>query len=255
MTTHQPGNVHVRFAKTKHEIASAQRLRFEVFSKELGAQLPSEKDGFDIDHFDPYCHHLIAVDALNSKVIGTYRILPPSGARAAGGYYIGQHYDLTPLHGIASSLIEVGRVCVHPDYRASQALPLLWSGLARYMRAHNWHYMIGSGSIPTRYGIEQALNVYQQLIEKYAAPKPLRLSALKKLAWPTRTAPSKAEVPPLLRAYAQMGAWIAGEPFADEEFRCVDVPILLQFDQLNPRFAKRFFGEAAVVRTAAVAQS
>jgi putative hemolysin len=243
----QASNIHVRMASSAFEVAQAQRLRFDVFCREMGATLRTEKPGLDFDHYDPHCRHLIAVDSLNSRVVGTYRILPPHGALASKGYYIGQHFDLSPLQALNYSLIEVGRACVHPGFRGTAVLNMLWAGLARLMRAENWHYMIGSGSISTLEGWGNAFDVYAQLKEQYAVPKQWHLESLKPVQMPTLVSRGKATVPPLLRAYMQMGAWVAGEPYVDHDFNCIDVPVLLQFDRLTPRFERRFFGETSLV--------
>jgi putative hemolysin len=52
-------------------------------------------------------------------------------------------------------------------------------------------------------------------------------------------------VPPLLRSYLGLGAWVCGEPAWDPDFGCADVPLLLALDRLDARFARRVLGRAA----------
>ena len=39
-------------------------------------------------------------------------------------------------------MVEVGRSCIHPDYRGGAVIALLWSGLADYMVRNNYEYLI-----------------------------------------------------------------------------------------------------------------
>ena len=52
----------VGWAKHQDEVREAQRLRYQVFGEEMGAQLTTPDGtpaGHDADRFDPYCEHLI----------------------------------------------------------------------------------------------------------------------------------------------------------------------------------------------------
>jgi putative hemolysin len=71
----------VGMARTPGEILDAQRLRYRVFSGEMGANLPSRTPGVDHDIYDPFCEHLVVRDTQSGEVVGTYRILPPDRAR------------------------------------------------------------------------------------------------------------------------------------------------------------------------------
>ena len=84
-------------ARTVAEVAEAQRIRYKVFAEEMGAKLPSAATGLDIDRFDEFCDHLLVRDNSNSKVVGTYRILPPDQAYLSGGYYSETEFDLSRL--------------------------------------------------------------------------------------------------------------------------------------------------------------
>ena len=120
-TTHpqrQRPELSVGLARNDSEIEEAQRLRYRVFAGELGARLPSRIAGVDHDIYDPYCDHLIVRDERKGEVVGTYRILSPQNARRIGGYYSENEFDLTRLQHLRRKLVEIGRSCVHPDYRS-----------------------------------------------------------------------------------------------------------------------------------------
>ena len=52
----------ISWAINDEEIKEAQRLRYKVFAEEMGAHLPVNEDGLDIDEFDAYCDHLLIRD-------------------------------------------------------------------------------------------------------------------------------------------------------------------------------------------------
>lgn len=91
---------------------SAQRLRYTIFANEMGARLtppPGTPPGIDADRFDAHCDHLLVhvidpAGVLASRLVGTYRVLNPVGARRAGGYYSESEFDLAPLRPLAVKL-------------------------------------------------------------------------------------------------------------------------------------------------------
>jgi putative hemolysin len=77
--TQERGGIEVAWAKHQDEVREAQRLRFDVFAKEMGARLSSPVVGHDIDLFDDFCEHLLVRDVKTRQVIGTYRVNASSG--------------------------------------------------------------------------------------------------------------------------------------------------------------------------------
>ncbi|MYR56617.1 GNAT family N-acetyltransferase, partial [Streptomyces sp. SID625] len=112
-----PARYTVALARDEADVRAAQRLRHDVFAGELGALLATPEPGHDIDAFDAHCDHLLVRDTATGQVVGTYRLLPPERAAVAGRLYSEGEFDLTALGPIRSSLVEVGRSCVHPDHR------------------------------------------------------------------------------------------------------------------------------------------
>jgi putative hemolysin len=49
-------------------------------------------------------------------------------------------------------------------------------------------------------------------------------------------------VPPLLRGYLRLGAWICGEPAHDTDFDVADFFVLLSVDRVDPRYLEHFLG-------------
>ncbi len=233
----------VGLARSPGEVTDAQRLRHRVFAGEMGANLPSRIPGVDHDIYDPHCEHLVVRDSATGEVVGTYRILSPIRARLIG-YYSENEFDLTRLQHLRPRLVEVGRCCVHPDYRSGATMTLLWSGLAEYMLKNRHDYLIGCASVSMGDGGHAAASLYARLAahlgpqEYRVFPRcPLPLAALRN-DQPTAT-------PPLIKGYLRAGAWICGEPAWDPDFNTADLPVLMPMARLSERYAKHYLGCAA----------
>ena len=137
----------ITLAKSAFEVREAQRLRYRIFAEECGVQLPTRSLGIDEDEFDSYCDHLIVRDTARDEVVGTYRILTSWKAKEAGRFYSETEFDLTKLKPLVPHIVEVGRSCIHPDYRQGSVITLLWAGLAQYMMSGGYEYLMGCASI------------------------------------------------------------------------------------------------------------
>ncbi|OKI68827.1 GNAT family N-acetyltransferase [Micromonospora sp. CB01531] len=230
-------------------VAAAQRLRHEVFATELGATLGPGAAGLDTDEYDAHCDHLVVLREGTDEVIGTYRLLPPG--RTDRRYAEGE-FDLAALAPLRDDLVEAGRSCVHPDHRSGAVLNLMWAGIARYLHLRGSRWLGGCASVPVADGGTAVAEVWAQATARHLAPPPLRVAPRR--PWfaeaPAAVDPatlSSAErhalVPPLLRGYLRLGAWICGEPAYDPDFDCADFYVLLSLDRMNPRYLRHFLGE------------
>ena len=200
--------------------------------------------GVDHDDFDPHCEHLIVRDEVAQAVVGTYRILSPENASKTGGYYTESEFDLAPLWQLRPTLVEVGRSCVHPDYRTGATISLLWSGLIKYMLDHRYLHLVGCASISMADGGHAAASIYHR-IGSHMSPPELRVRPLRPLPLGELRNDVPAGMPPLIKGYLRAGAYVCGEPAWDPDFNTADLPILLSMSQLNCRYCQHFAkGEA-----------
>lgn len=232
----------VRMAQSKDDIREAQRLRWRVFAGELGARLSSREEGIDQDIFDAHCLHLIVRDDAKDEVIGTYRLLPPDAAKRLGCYYAESEFDLTRLRPLRASLVEVGRSCIHPDYRGGAVIALLWSGLARYMLANRYAYLGGCASMSMADGGYGALAVYRALRDRHLAPVEYQVHPRRPLPELDADEDASGEAPPLVKGYLRCGAWVCGDPAWDPEFNTADLFMLLPMSRISARYARHFLG-------------
>jgi putative hemolysin len=232
----------VGFARTPSDILEAQRLRYRVFAGEMGANLPSRTPGVDHDIYDPYCEHLVVRDTQSAEIVGTYRILSPENARQIG-YYSENEFDLTRLQHLRPRLVEIGRSCVHPDYRTGATIGMLWSGLAQFMTERGYDYLMGCASISMGDGGHAAASLYNRL-SQHMGPAEYRVFPRCPLPLAALQNDLPAETPPLIKGYLRAGAWICGEPAWDPDFNTADLPILMPMAKVSNRYAKHYLGQA-----------
>jgi putative hemolysin len=232
----------VSLAQTMDDLTECQRLRYQVFNCELGEGLAaSEPCGLDRDRFDFICDHLMVRDTASAKLVGTYRM--QTGYRAKGnlGYYSAQLFDLRPFEAIRGEVLELGRACVHQDYRNTTALFLLWKGIAMYSALCNARYLIGCSSL-TSQDENEGMVLYHELRDRYLVEPPLRTEPHPGCRCNVTEETVASPPPPrLFRAYLDLSARLCGPPAIDREFKTIDFLTPLDLQAIPDRVRTRFF--------------
>ena len=207
----------VSWATTEEDIRACQRLRYRVFVDEMGARLSLPQGspaGHDIDLYDSYCEHLmvrdVSDDALGGVVVGTYRVLTPWAARQTGGLYTETEFDLTRLRTMRGRMAELGRSCVHEDYRSGAVILALWAALGEFMQRHGLDTMIGCASISMRDGGHVAASLWRQLSQNHLAPIEQHVRPRLPLPVDELRSDLQVDMPPLIKGYLRCGAKILG---------------------------------------------
>jgi putative hemolysin len=227
-------------AKSEAEVREAQRLRWRVFADEGGAQLDSIADGYDIDAFDPHCIHILVRDTASDHVIGTYRVLTGAGAVETGGFYSETEFDLDRLAHLRPRIAELGRSCVHPDYRSGAVIALLWSAIADVIAAQNCDILVGCASVSMRDGGQTATALYNQMIRTNLAPLEYRVTPHNPIILCENADAPALSIPPLMKGYMRAGAWVCGAPHWDPDFNTADFFMMLQLSSLDQRYARHY---------------
>jgi putative hemolysin len=229
-------------ANDNEEVLAAQRLRYQVFAEEMGANLNSRKPGLDIDYFDEFCAHLVVRDDNSGEIVGTYRMLPPERAAQAGRLYSDSEFDLSAIADLRGSLVETGRSCVHPDHRSGAVVSLVWAGIARYMLLSGHRYLAGCASVPLADGGRYAAGVWDVLRTSHYALDSQRVTPLRPWLPDDVARPSRSVLPPLIKGYVRLGAKVCGPPAHDPEFGVADFFVLLDLQKIDERYLKFFLG-------------
>lgn len=235
--------ISISWARHQDEVREAQRLRYKVFAEEMGATLKPSSEGLDIDIFDDFCEHLIIRDTESLKVIGTYRVLPPHQAKQMGCFYSDSEFDLTRLRHLRHKMVEVGRSCVHRDYRSGGVIMALWSGLGQYMKKNDYEIMLGCASVPMGDGGHYAASLSTKLNASHLTDIEYRV--FPRLALPVEELNNQLDVEPpaLIKGYLRLGAKVCGNPAWDPDFNTADFLTMLRMEDIHPRYAKHFLGQ------------
>lgn len=237
----QGRNLKTGLTRCPEQIRAAQRLRYQVFSKEYGSDLGTQTPGIDADRFDDVCDHLMVTDTDTNELVATTRILHQDARADVGGFYSAEEFDITALENLPGTMAELGRTCVHPDYRNGGTISLLWTALASWLVSRKVNYLIGCASISMADGGSRAWRIAQDLQRQHLTAPDCRVTprrALPHLANPDNN--RKEEIPGLIRAYMRLGAKVCGEPCWDPEFRCADMLVLLEVSKLANRYSRHF---------------
>ena len=242
------GSLEVSWARHNDEVRQTQRLRFRVFAQEMGARLATTVPGHDVDLFDNYCEHLLVRDALTQEVVGTYRLLTPAQARRVGSTYSDLEFDLTRLRSLRERMVELGRSCVHPDYRHGGVIMALWGALAEFMVRNKLDTMIGCASIPMLHnGLvsgDVAASIWQQLQRTHLAPIEHHVHPRLPLPVDRLDSSLTVEPPALIKGYLRLGAKVLGAPAWDPDFNTADLPMMMRIAELPARYRRHFLGNS-----------
>jgi putative hemolysin len=255
------GQLEVCLACDRRSIKRLQALRYKIFYEHgrAIADLRTRLTGRDTDSFDELCDHLMVVDRSLAKaiscelpIVGTYRLLRREVAERHGGFYSGGEFEISDLlkRHPGKRFLELGRCCVLPAYRSKRAIELLWQGIWTYVHEHRIDVMIGCASFEEtdREHVARSLSFLHHFAP---APEPWRAAARSSRRIEMDLIPRNAidvrrawrELPPLVKGYLRAGAFVGDDAVFDEQFRTIDVLVVLPVAAIEARYA-RHFGKA-----------
>lgn len=251
------GTLEVRLVTTKAELKTAQKLRYNVFYEEMfaRAQGVTKTRKLDQDRFDKICDHLIVVETASGdkggEIVGTYRLLRQGIASQNGGFYTQGEYNIDALIGRHpnKNFLELGRSCVLEKYRTKRTVELLWHGIWAYILHHKIDVMFGCASLAGT-DTEAMADQLSVLNAASKTPDPWKVRAHDDLyvdmGKESEQSPRKAlgKLPPLIKGYLRLGAYIGEGAVVDHHFGTTDVLIVLPIENINPRYIT-YYGEDA----------
>tara|TARA_R110002110_G_scaffold264199_1_gene479925 strand:+ start:3742 stop:4515 length:774 start_codon:yes stop_codon:yes gene_type:complete len=237
----------VRIADGPCDIRQAQGLRYDVFITELGG------DGASVDHaeklesdrFDGFATHLMLEDlapAAPRRLVGVYRLMTDDMARGAGGFYSAAEFDLAPLLESKRSLLELGRSCLHVDYRGGAGMLKLWAALADYVAAQKIDLMFGVASFSgvNTADLAQPLSYLRHFhsAAPHISPIARTDNAVALDVIPKDRIDRKAAIlaiPTLIKAYLRLGGVVGQGAYVDYAFNTTDVCLILDTELARAR--------------------
>lgn len=239
----------VRLAQNQLEIERTLSLRYDIFNLEMSEGLPRSRDtGKDRDSYDIFCDHLVVVDKARDEMItGTYRLLRSDVARREIGFYSENEFNLSNVYALPGRSAEIGRSCVHREYRDGSVISLLWNGLASYMREFEVQYLMGCASLHTKDPLV-ASKIYAWFKQKDAIASEVTVNPLASHRLdgfdPDFTINDvksiSKEIPPLIKGYLRAGTKVCGYPAWDPEFGTIDFFVLFNRRDIEQRYSRHF---------------
>ncbi|MBY0382714.1 MAG: GNAT family N-acetyltransferase [Xanthobacteraceae bacterium] len=257
------GPLEVRLVNKRSDIKRAQRLRYNVFYKDgtAIADAPTMLARRDKDAFDKICDHILVLDhaakpSLSGKqpVVGTYRLLRQDVAESRDGFYTDEEFDVSSLVERHPDLrfLELGRSCVLPPYRTKRTVELLWHGIWTYVRRHRMDVMIGcasfEGTDPDRLALPLSfLHHHARAPDEWRArahdSRYVEMNRMSKDAIDTKAA--LRELPPLIKGYLRVGAYIGDGAVIDHQFGTTDVLVVMPVSAIASRYIGHFGADAS----------
>lgn len=245
------GPIAVRLTRNAAEVQAAQKLRFDIFYREYGAMPVGDMEakGLDYDEFDAVADHLVVVDRKDGieRIVGTYRLMRNEAAQKAGRFYSAAEFDISPLEKSGLNLVEVGRSCVHADFRTRSVLQLLWQGIAEYVDWFNIKVLFGCASfhdtnIQTHTDMLSYLHHYHHAPDGFC-PKALPDQYIDMNLIPKESLDPKAallKLPPLIKGYLRLGGFVGDGAIIDRQFNTIDVCIVVKTGLVSQRYRKHY---------------
>jgi putative hemolysin len=256
------GNMEVRLARTRSDLKRAQRLRYHVFYEEMAA-IPdalATMSRRDEDPFDSICDHLLVLDhgppakvspwPRRPRVVGTYRILRQDVAELHDGFYTQGEYNISPLlekSGKDCRFMELGRSCVLKPYRNRRTVELLWQGIWSYAREHGVDVMLGcasfEGTDPRRHDDALSFLHHNSMAPerwRVKAHDHVRVDMNMKRSGEIATRDALRAMPPLIKGYLRLGAYVGDGAVIDHQFGTTDVFIILPVEAIDERYFTHF---------------
>jgi len=243
-------NFTIKIAESNFEIKKAQSLRYKIFFKEKKIKKKSFKFLLqrDYDFYDKISDHLIIIDnnrEIRDNVIGTYRLLRGNCAKLYRGFYTEQEFDISNLKKNFSGkdILELGRSCVHPQYRSGIILKLLWQGISNYIKMYKIKILMGCASFhgtnPSKFKDEFSL-----LYESYRLPEDYDVKSLQsnEISFNKNINHSTTlnKLPPLIKGYLRAGGMVSENFYIDREFETIDYCVIMLTEKIVSRYQNKF---------------
>ena len=245
----EAGHLTVRVTNKPHLLKQAQHLRYQIFFDEMGGvpsnpQVLAEKR--DFDDYDAICDHLIVQDeSKNGQVVGTYRLLRREPMQRIGSFYTEKEFNVDDIKVMDGEIMELGRSCVHADYRSRAVMQLLWRGIGAYVTHYDIKLLFGCASLN---GIDPEANHMGLSFLHHAHQTPAPLTPKSNDTYifkplPLAEVDAKAalrQLPALVKGYLRMNGSFGEGVYIDHECHCVDVAVVVQTELLKDNYSKRY---------------
>lgn len=239
MLTLKKGRYAARLADTRADVEAAQRLRYLAFIADTGAA--PRPMGVDADDFDIPCHHVLVEDAKSGVLVCCFRLLMIPDGREIGRSYSAQYYELSALEAFKGPMVEMGRFCIHPEWKDPDIVRVAWGMMTRFVDDSGAEMLFGCSSFHGT-DAEAYHDAFAMLRDKHLAPKrwlpKVKAPNVFRFARKLRREPDEKRamltMPPLLRSYLVMGGWVSDHAVVDRDMGTLHVFTGLEIRSIPP---------------------
>ena len=248
-------NFRIKIAEKSSELKKAQALRYSVFYKEKKAIPTISKKilKLDYDKVDNFADHLIVIDknrkGIKNKIVGTYRLIRGDIASHFGGFYTSTEFDLSSIMTSykQNEILELGRSCVHEDYRNGAIMHLLWRAIAEYVKLYDIKILLGCVSF-NGIDIMKYADELSYLRKNFSLPEEFSVKSLDKKIYPVCTETNLktnnfrtfVKLPPLIKGYLRLGGKVSYDYFVDRKFNTIDLCVVVNTDSISEKYKKKY---------------
>lgn len=237
------GNLVAREAISDQDIQRAHDLRFQAFHLSRGSK---ERATSDADGFDAVYRHVL-IEKLG-RLVACFRIKVFEGPLVLLASYSGCHYDLGPLTALTGPFADIGRLAVRPGEIEPDILRMIWGALARLVDDHALRYLLGCTSFGGADPVQHA-SALSALCRSHLGPAallPRRKAGAAVDMTLVSAPPDPKRIPPLLRGYLALGAWVSDHAVIDRQLDTLHVFTFLDIAAIPPARARVLRRIAAV---------
>ena len=248
-------NFVIKIAEKKSELKNTQGLRYSVFYTEKKAIPTISKKilRLDYDRVDKFADHLIVIDknrgGIKNNIVGTYRLIRGDVAANFGGFYTSSEFDLSKIFNSYkhNQILELGRSCVHQDYRNGTIMNLLWKAIAEYVKLYDIKILLGCASFHGT-DIIKHTNELSYLRKNFSLPDEFSVKSLDTKIYPSYTEINSnindlrtfVKLPPLIKGYLRIGGKVSHDCFVDHKFNTIDLCVIVTTDNIDEKYKKKY---------------
>ncbi|WP_300030908.1 GNAT family N-acyltransferase [uncultured Roseobacter sp.] len=208
----------IRAAVTSHDLEAVRALRIRAFGADA-----------DAADWDSEAHLLLIESCDTGRILCSFR-LRDFEAWEISQSYSGSFYELSALGRYPGTMVEIGRFCVAPGCADPDVLRLAWSAITAHVDKRNASFLFGcssfQGTEPEAY-----MDTFSILRARHLAPEcwrpRIKAPEVFRYAASAESRPdlkrAMQAMPPLLRSYLMMGAWVSDHAVIDRRMNTLHV--------------------------------
>ena len=146
-----------------------------------------------------------------------------------------------------NQILELGRSCVHQDYRNGTIMNLLWKAIAEYVKLYDIKILLGCASFHGT-DVMKFTNELSYLRKNFSLSNELSVKSLDTKIYPAYTEINSntndlrtfVKLPPLIKGYLRIGGKVSHDCFLDYKFNTIDLCVIVTTDNIVEKYKKKY---------------